>query len=101
MDRMMLMIDVVNIVNVVVMYIRSNKISDVDVVFLVWVRADRDTVAAGCAWNCILYDKLGCWGLTWTYQKLKNWRIGTLEAPRQLPTTSERSSSLLSVAWKA
>ena len=30
-DRMMLMIDVVIIVNVVVMHIRSNKISDVNV----------------------------------------------------------------------
>ena len=54
-----------------------------------------------CKAECILYHKLGCWGLTWTYQKLENWRIGTLEAPRQLPTTSERSVSLLSVAWKA
>ena len=45
--------------------------------------------------------KLGCWGLTWTQQKLENGRIGTLEAPPQLRTTSERSSGLLSVAWKA
>ena len=48
-----------------------------------------------------LFVKTGCWDLTWTYQKLENGRIGTLEAPPQLRTTSERSSGLLSVAWKA
>ena len=40
-------------------------------------------------------------GLGLAHQKLENGRIGTLEAPPQLRTTSERSSGLLSVAWKA
>ena len=48
-----------------------------------------------------LYLKTRMLGLTWTHQKLENGRIGTLEAPPQLRTTSERSSGLLSVAWMA
>ena len=52
--------------------------------------------------NCSrLFVKTRMLGLTWTHQKLKNGRIGTLEAPPQLRTTSERSSGLLSVAWMA
>ena len=35
------------------------------------------------------------------HPELENWRIGTLEAPPQLRTISERSSGLLSVAWQA
>ena len=35
------------------------------------------------------------------HQKLENGKIGTLEASPQLRTTSERSSGLLYVAWKA
>ena len=48
-----------------------------------------------------LQDKAGWWGVSGANQKLENGRIGTLEAPPQLRTTSERSSGLLSIAWVA